>query len=54
MCLVTDARKVTWVVSLPSEIVTEEVELSFEGENLFQSDTFSLKYAWPEKYYNQK
>ena len=54
MCLVTDARKVTCVVPLPSEIVAEEVEFSFEGGNLFQSNTFSLKYAWPEKYYNQK
>ena len=48
-CPVTDARKVTCVVPLPSGIVPEEVEFSFEGGNPFQTDTFSLKYAWPEK-----
>ena len=48
-CPRTDATKVTAIVTLPSGVVPETVEFKFEGNNSFQSNSFSLTYEWPEK-----
>ena len=48
-CPRTDAKKVTCIVALPSGVVPESVEFTFQGRNSFESQCFNLTFDWPEK-----
>ena len=44
---VTDSKRITAIVQLPSGVVPEEVEFKFMGGNPFYADAFKLTYDWP-------
>ena len=46
---VSDDKKLTAVIGLPSGVIPEEVELSFEGQDKFTSRQVRLTYPWPNK-----
>ena len=53
-CPRTDAKKVTCIVALPSGVVPESVEFTFQGRNSFESQCFNLTFDWPEKLFSKR